>query len=162
MDKYGDEMKEYSSKSQVEYNGNIVTMPVGLNYIMRLYHHASTKVSCSSADFAYKRTLRLGEMEKLNLVANDCPNVLKELGIRSVTKYIGSHKMIDYMQEKRELPKHPHMSLQFVEILKSIGFELKTSKLSSNNFSGTSDKDIVYMNAVMKEGNSDENNDSAD
>ena len=66
------------------------------------------------------------------------------------------------MQEKRELPKHPHMSLQFVEILKSIGFELKTSKLSSNNFSGTSDKDIVYMNAVMKEGNSDENNDSAD
>ena len=149
IDKYGDEMEDYSKNSVVKYNGQKNTIPVGINYIMRLYHHASTKVSCSSADFAYKRTLRFGEMEKLNLVANDCPAILKELGIRSVTKYIGSHRLIDEIEETRELPKNPHMSLQFVEILKSMGYKLTVSKLS-DNYSYSDDKDDENMNAIIK------------
>lgn len=149
IDKYGDEMEDYSKNSVVKYNGQKNTIPVGINYIMRLYHHASTKVSCSSADFAYKRTLRFGEMEKLNLVANDCPAILKELGIRSVTKYIGSHRLIDEIEATRELPKNPHMSLQFVEILKSMGYKLTVSKLS-DNYSYSDEKDDENMNAIIK------------
>ena len=147
--KHGKAMETYSKNSIVEYNGETQVIPVGINYIMRLYHHASTKVSCSSADFAYKRTLRFGEMEKLNLVANDCPNILKELGIRSVTKYIGSHKLINQIEETRELPKNAHMSLQFVEILKSMGYKLTVSKLS-DNYSGTDEKDDDNLNAIIK------------
>ena len=162
MEKYGEEMKEYGDNSLVEYNGQQILMPVGYNYIMRLYHHASTKVSCSSAEYAYKRTLRLGEMEKLNLVANDCPNILKELGIRSITKYIGAHKMIDEMQETMELPHKTHMNLQFVEILKSLGYTVHTNKISSRNFARCSDKDIYSMNDVMKEGGYNEDSDNSD
>ena len=160
IDKYGKEMEDYSKKSVVEYNGQKSTIPVGINYIMRLYHHASTKVSCSSADFAYKRTLRFGEMEKLNLVANDCPNILKELGIRSVTKYIGSHRLINQIEETRELPKNAHMSLQFVEILKSMGYKLTVSRLS-DDYSKMDERDEEYVNDRLKnkEGKSDENDD---
>ena len=156
IDKYGKEMEDYSKKSVVEYNGQKSTIPVGINYIMRLYHHASTKVSCSSADFAYKRTLRFGEMEKLNLVANDCPNILKELGIRSVTKYIGSHKLINEIEETRTLPKNTHMSLQFVEILKSMGYKLSVSKIS-DNYTKIGEQDENNINAIIKkEKDSDE------
>ena len=53
IEKYQDQMKEYSENSIVEYSGKMNVIPVGLNYIMRLYHHAATHISCSSADFAY-------------------------------------------------------------------------------------------------------------
>ena len=124
IDKYIDQMQEYSNNSVVEYNGIQKIVPVGYNYIMRLYHHASTKVSCSSAEHGYTRTLRFGEMEKFNLIANDCPNILKELGIRSIVKYIGSHKLVTDMEETRELPKNPRLNMSFLEILKSMGYEV--------------------------------------
>lgn len=124
LDKYSDQMQEYSKNSVVTYKGKSNVIPVGFNYIMRLYHHASTKVSCSSADHGYTRTLRFGEMEKLNLGANDCPNILKELGIRSITKYVGSHKLVSDIEETRELPENPKLTLRFIEILKSMGYEL--------------------------------------
>lgn len=124
IEKYKKQMATYSKNSIIEYKGIKNTIPVGINHIMRLYHHASTKVSCSSADHGYTRTLRFGEMEKLNLVANDCPNILKELGIRSITKYVGSHKLVTDIEEKRTLPKNPKLSMQFIEILKSIGYVL--------------------------------------
>ena len=124
ISKYKEQMETFSKNSIVKYDGIETVIPVGINHIMRLYHHASTKVSCSSADYGYTRTLRFGEMEKLNLVANDCPNILKELGIRSITKYVGSHKLLDFIQETRSLPKNPKMSMQFIEILKSIGYTL--------------------------------------
>lgn len=124
IEKYKKSMETYSKNSIVEYNGVQNIIPVGINHIMRLYHHASTKVSCSSAEYGYTRTLRFGEMEKLNLVANDCPNILKELGIRSITKYVGSHKLVNDIQDTRTLPKNPKMSMQFIEILKSIGYTL--------------------------------------
>lgn len=161
IDKYKKALITFGENSIVEYNGEQSNIPVGYNYIMRLYHHASTKVSCSSADFAYKRTLRFGEMEKLNLVANDCYAILKELGIRSVTKYIGSHRLIREIEETRELPKNTHMSLQFVEILKSMGYKLTVSKLS-DNYSNIDEVDNNNLNLIIKkEAKSNEDDDNS-
>jgi hypothetical protein len=127
MEQYSSQMKTYSKNSIVEYKGEKKVIPVGINYIMRLYHHASTHISVSSANTAFQKTLKFGEMEKLNLVANDCPNILLELGIRSIKKYIGSHKLVDEMERTRELPdrKDLNISLQFIEILKSMGYDKK-------------------------------------
>jgi len=146
IEKYKKQMETYSKNSIVEYEGVKNVIPVGINHIMRLYHHASTKVSCSSADFGYTRTLRFGEMEKLNLVANDCPNILKELGIRSITKYIGSHKLVDDIQATRTLPNNPKMSLQFIEILKSVGYNLTIE--DDNQISDIDMTDEVELDTV--------------
>lgn len=150
IDKYQDQMQEYSKNSIVKYKGKTNIIPVGYNYIMRLYHHASTKVSCSSADHGYTRTLRFGEMEKLNLVANDCPNILKELGIRSITKYIGSHKLVSEIEETRELPENPKMSMRFIEILKSMGYNLQVID---------DDNDSVLEEAISTQTNDDNDED---
>ena len=66
-----------------------------------------------------------------------------------LTKYIGSHRLINDIEETRELPKNAHMSLQFVEILKSMGYKLTVSKLS-DNYSYTDEKDDENMNAIIK------------
>lgn len=152
IEKYAKQMKTYSDNSIVEFDDETNIIPVGMINIMRLYHHASTKVSCSSADFAYKRTLRFGEQEKLNLVANDCPNILKELGIRSVTKYIGSHKHITNMENTRELPKNTKLSLKFVEILKSMGYStiINGKSIMNSDFSSIDETDIKKLNDIFK------------
>ena len=164
MEKHKTQMKNFSKNSVVEFEGEEYVIPLGINYIMRLYHHASTKVSCSSADFAYKRTLRLGEMEKLNLVANDCPVTMKELGIRSVVKYIGSHKLISYMEETHKMPKKAKMHLRFAEILKTMGYEMKISDFLSDNFSDIDEADMQRLNTIIKENydNEDNNNSNSD
>ena len=178
IDKYQKQMQEYSKNSIVTFDGKTNVIPVGINYIMRLYHHASTKVSCSSADHGYTRTLRFGEMEKLNLVANDCPNILKELSIRSITKYVGSHKLVSDIEETRELPKNTKMSMRFIEVLKSIGYDLKieddTNAINvinddfNNNIDETDEDinseydevDITAFNSIIKkEMTGNENND---
>lgn len=168
IDKYHQEMQEYSKNSIVSFRGKTNIIPVGINYIMRLYHHASTHVSCSSADHGYNRTLRFGEMEKLNLVANDCPNILKELGIRSITKYIGSHKLVSEIEQTREIPKNAKISMRFIEILKSMGYELIVdfeNNQNSNDNINIENYDDVDMNAFntiikkTKEDDADENND---
>ena len=161
MDKYKKKMEKYSKDSIVEYNGISKVIPVGINHIMRLYHHASTKVSCSSADYGYTRTLRFGEMEKLNLVANDCPSILKELGIRSITKYIGSHKLVNDIETNRTLPKNPKLSLQFIEILKSMGYNLvlEDDDNTDNNTEIELDEvDIENFNNIIKREHNDESN----
>ena len=153
IEKYKDQMEAYSKNSVVTYKGVSNIIPVGINHIMRLHHHASTHVSCSSADAAYKKTLRFGEMEKLNLVANDCPNILKELGIRSLSKYVGSHKLVENIQTTRELPIKTYMSLQFVEILKSIGYNLEVDygKDHIEDYSTVMDDvDTENFNSVFK------------
>ena len=176
IEKYKDQMKEFSENSIVKYKDDVNVIPVGINQIMRLHHHASTHVSCSSADSAYKKSLRFGEMEKLNLVANDCPNILKELGIRSVTKYTGAHKMIEEIQATRTLPIKTNLSLQFTEILKSIGYSLviepstPEEKMAidaieddTSYFDAMDEIDIDNFNTLFKkESAEDENNDQAD
>ena len=164
IDKYQDQMQEYSNNSIVTYKGKTNIIPVGINYIMRLYHHASTKVSRSSAEHGYTRTLRFGEMEKLNLVANDCPNILRELGIRSITKYIGSHKLVTDIEATRELPKNAKMSMRFIEILKSIGYELiidDEPELLESNYENIDEIDENNFNStIVKKGN-DSNEDNS-
>lgn len=152
IEKYAKQMKKYSDNSIVEFEGETNIIPVGEINIMRLYHHASTKVSCSSAEFAYKRTLRFGEQEKLNLVANDCPNILKELGIRSMTKYIGSHKMVKDMETTRELPTNTRLSLTFAEIVKSMGYNIKVNgkNLTGTDYSQIDEIDIERLNSIFK------------
>lgn len=162
IDRYSDQMKEFAKNSVVEYKGQRQTIPVGMNYIMRLYHHAATHISESSADSAYGRTLKLGEMEKVNLIANGCPNILKELGIRSVTKYIGSHRMISDMEETRELPENTRLSLNFIEIVKSMGYNISIEN-NVVDYRGLSEKDYQQINSVMgKEEDSNEDNSETD
>lgn len=164
IDKYAKQMATYSKNSIVEYKGIKNVIPVGINHIMRLYHHASTKVSCSSADHGYTRTLRFGEMEKLNLVANDCPNILKELGIRSITKYIGSHKLVTNIEETRTLPKNPKLSMQFIEVLKSIGYVLTLEEDVDDNSTNIEfdDFDMDNFNNIIKKEKSGNVNESDD
>ena len=163
---YADQMKKYSENSIVTFNGETNIIPVGIINIMRLLHHASTKVSCSAEEFAYKRTLRFGEMEKLNLVANDCPNILKEIGIRSVTKFIGSHKYIRDMEATRELPNNPRLSLRFAEIMKSMGYDIKVDgkSLSNSDYSDSlaSKEDIDRLNRVFQGGSINDEDDEID
>lgn len=162
IERYADQMKEYAKNSVLEYKGQKQTVPVGLNYIMRLYHHAATHISESSADSAYGRTLKFGEMEKMNLVANDCPNILKELGIRSVTKYIGSHRMIADMQETRELPENTRLSLNFIEVVKSMGYSISIEN-NVVDYKGLDERDLQQINSIMgKEEDSNEDNSEAD
>lgn len=161
IEKYKKQMEVFSKNSVVEYKGITNTIPVGINYVMRLYHHASTHVSCSSVENAYRKTLRFGEMEKLNLVANDCPNILKELGIRSLTKYVGSHRLVNEMQETRELPTKARLNLQFIEILKSMGYELDVNykKGHLERLSRVMDDvDINGFNDLFKGDNDESNN----
>ena len=125
VEKYKDQMEEYSKNSIVEFEGQKVQIPVGIIDIIRLNHHASSKVSESSTySVNFNKMLKLGEMEKLNLVASDSKNILKELSIRSVHKYLGAIRMVREMEETRELPKHPILSLRFAQILKSIGYDV--------------------------------------
>jgi DNA-directed RNA polymerase beta subunit len=151
MEKYSSQMKTYSKNSIVEYKGEKKVIPVGINYIMRLYHHASTHISVSSANTAFQKTLKFGEMEKLNLVANDCPNILLELGIRSIKKYIGSHKLVDEMERTRELPdrKDLNISLQFIEILKSMGYEMKIDKINKPTYDNMDEVDLNNVNSLF-------------
>ena len=148
IEKYGDQMKEYAENSIVEYKGKKQVIPVGYNYIMRLYHHAATHISESSAESPYGRALKFGEMEKLNLVANDCPNTLKELGIRSVVKYIGSHRQIAEMEENRKLPEKTRLSLDFIEVVKSMGYNISIEH-NTVDYDNLDDKDLQNLNAII-------------
>lgn len=124
-DKYKDDMKKYSENSVVEFEGEQCIIPVGIIDIIRLYHHASIHISESSTfNVNFNKMLKLGEMEKLNLVASNSKNILKELSIRSVHKYFGAMNLIKNMEEKRELPEYTSLSLRFAQALKSIGYDI--------------------------------------
>ena len=164
IENYKEQMNEYTKNSVVVFNNKTAVIPVGINFIMRLYHHASTKVSCSSADFGYNRTLRFGEMEKLCLLGNDCSAILKELGIRSIVKYVGSHKLVTKIEESRELPEDAKMTMKFIEILKSMGYELTvenddTSVLTNGEDTVDEDAldtvDLTNFNSIIKKGSAD-------
>lgn len=120
VEKYSEQMKEYSENSVVEYKGETNTIPVGLINMIRVHHHAATHLSVSDV-----RKLKLGEMEKLNLVSDSSYNILKELSIRSEQKHVNSHKLIKEMKETRELPESTRLSLSFVNLMKILGYNVK-------------------------------------
>ena len=122
---YSDDIKNFSENSIVEYKGQRIKAPVGINYIMRLHHHAFTKVS--AYNFRDSKQLKLGEMEKLNLFANGCYNVLNELAVRSPNKYILTKKMLDKLELNGEIPKNIRHKGELEEILKTLGYYIDFS-----------------------------------
>ena len=120
-----EEMVNYSANSILEFEGVESIKPVGIMDIVRVHHHSSTKVSESHLKPYLVKSLKLGEMEKLNLIANGAKNILKELSIRSVSKHIGAYRMAMEMQETLELPENPILSLKFARLLKSMGYSIQ-------------------------------------
>lgn len=120
VDKHAKQMKEYSEKSIVQYKDEQTIMPVGIIDMIRVHHHAATHVSVSDV-----RKLKLGEMEKLNLISDGSYNILKELSIRSAQKHSKSHKHIETMQTTRRLPEHTNLSLTFTSLMKILGYNVK-------------------------------------
>lgn len=125
VDKYKKEMTTYSKNSIVEFEGKKQIVPVGIIDIIRLNHDAAIHISeCSTYNLDFNKMLKLGEMEKLNLISADCNNILKELSIRSIHKYYGALRLVENMQINREIPENTHLSLRFAQILKSIGYDI--------------------------------------
>ena len=138
--KYSNQMKEYADKSIVEFHGQKIKAPVGLNKMMRLYHHTSVKVSESSIHS--RKKLRLGEMEKLGLYAQDKYSILTELAIRSLKNYAGSRQLITEMQSTGELPTNLRKTLPFASILSSFGYDFKLDDKSMIHFDSSTESDI--------------------
>lgn len=124
IDKYSDEMQKFAEQSVVEFNGERAIVPIGIVKFMRVYHHASTHLSMSDANADYKKLLKLGEMEKFNLMSSDSLGILKELSLRSGHKYVGSNRINNILQETREVPTNTALSLKFASILKTMGYDI--------------------------------------
>ena len=121
---YSKEMKDFSNKSIIEFRGTETIKPCGMIDMIRLYHHASTKVSLSYLRTNTSRMLKLGEMEKLNLAATNSNNILQELSIRSVHKYSNAYYMIYELMKDRNLPKDIIPSLNFNRLIRSMSIEM--------------------------------------
>ena len=157
VENYKKELEDYASKSVVSFNGKEEIKPVGIIDMIRLYHHASTKVSESRTTSSYKKMLKLGEMEKLNLLAQGTTNILKELSIRSLQKNVGSHRLIYELETDRKLPKDTILTLRFAQLLKSFGYDIKLdgkSLVDSDTSVITLDeKDIESFNSFESDNN---------
>lgn len=152
-EKYKSQMKKYSENSIVEFQGEKAQIPVGIIDIMRLNHHASIHVSTSPVmGVNFNKMLKLGEMEKFNLVSSNSTAILKELSIRSVHKYLGSIKLIEDLEVSRELPENVSLSLRFAQILKSIGYDIlldnKPLVKSDTSNIEISEKDEKLFNSI--------------
>ena len=130
VDKYGNQMKKFSQNSIIEYNGKKSVRPIGIIDMIRVYHHASVHISESSVNSSFNKMLKLGEMEKLNLLSSDSTHILEELAIRSMQKYASPHRLIAEMQETRKLPENPRLRLRFAQLMKAIGYDIKLDRNS--------------------------------
>jgi hypothetical protein len=63
------------------------------------------------------------------------------------------------MERTRELPKNTQLSLQFIEILKSMGYELIVDDSKSIDYSDLDDVDIANFNNIIKGEDDNEDND---
>lgn len=123
--KYKKEMETYSKNSIVKYGKEKTIIPVGIIDIIRLHHHAAVHISESAVyNINFNKMLKLGEMEKFNLVASDSKNILKELSIRSIHKYLGARRLVSDMEYTRELPDGAKLNMRFAQVLKSIGYDI--------------------------------------
>lgn len=124
MEKYAEEMKEFSRKSLVTFQGVTRIKPVGIIDIIRLHHHATTKISLSYIKPNSNKMLSFGEQEKLNLAARGAFDILRELSLRSTHKHVNAVYEINKMRKTRNLPRDLQVSSKFARLLKSIGFNL--------------------------------------
>lgn len=119
---YKDDMKEFSNKSKILFNGKETINPCGINMILRLNHDAVGQQSRSYIKSNYGKMLKLGEMELLNLAARGLYDIMNELDIRSVSKHYSSFNQIKEMQKTGFIKNEPSNNLIFFNILKTIGF----------------------------------------
>lgn len=140
-EKYGNQLQKFVQNSVIEFNGERSIKPIGIIDMIRLYHHASIHISESGTDKNFNKMLKFGEMEKFNLLASKSTNILKELSIRSMQKYIGGQRLVKEMEQTRELPKNPIYSLRFAKLLKSFGYDIQLNGKSLV----ASDKSIITM-----------------
>lgn len=163
IEQYGDSMIEYANKSIVQYKDNAITMPVGIINIMRLHHDATNHLieasivdntNCESTTTSNKKVkaVRLGEMEKFNLVASNCTNILKELSYRGVHRYTNMHNLIKSIETNRMLPNDASRIYNFATIFKALGYELVLdgTSLSLSDYSNCIDEDdLNILNAQI-------------
>ena len=149
--KYSKSMLDFSNNSLIEFKGKQSIKPIGIINIIRLYHHASIHISeAKYTDIS--SALKLGEMEKLNLLSQELSNTLKELSIRSMTKYKYSYKYTKDMQNTKKLPDNLILNLRFVQLLKSIGYNIKLDNKNLINsdlheLEQLEDQDITALSA---------------
>lgn len=124
-EEYGEQMKEFASKSTVEFEDVTTIKPIGEIDIIRLLHHAPSKSSRSFLKSNTSHLLKLEEMIKLNLSANGCKNILQEFSLRSAKKHNQPYGKIKYLMETGELPENMSPKLSFALILKSMGIDMR-------------------------------------
>lgn len=122
--RYSNEIQKFARDSVISFNGEEMIKPIGIIDMIRLYHHASIHISESGLDKDFNKMLKFGEMEKFNLLSSKSTKILEELSIRSMQKYVGSHKLVTEMERDRKLPEDPILSLRFARILKSFGYDI--------------------------------------
>lgn len=133
VDKYADEMKEFSDKSVVYFDGESSIKPIGINAILRLDHDACGKQSHSYIKSNYARMLKFGEMELLNLASRGLFNIMNEIDVRSISKHHNSLAQIQTMQRNGTIVPEAANSLRFFNILRTIGFEFNLRTMNADN-----------------------------
>ena len=156
IEKYSKSMLEFSKNSIIEFKGKQSIKPIGIINIIRLYHHASIHISEAKYD-DISTALKLGEMEKLNLLSHELSDTLKELSIRSMSKYKYSYKMTKDIQNTGDLPDTTILNLRFIQLLKSIGYNIKLDDKNIINsdlheIEKIEDEDIKNMSAYEIKG----------
>ena len=149
VEKYSKELQEYSEQCLVEFEGVTTVKPCGILDMIRLLHHSAEKTSNSPLRSSNSvKSLKLEEMLKLNLAANNQKTVLKELSIRSTRKYDKSYSKIKHMMETGEFPDDLNPKLTFSTILKSMGvkMELDGESFEPNGDMGIKLEDNLYLN----------------
>ncbi len=127
VEKYQEEMNQYAEDSIVEFNGEQMRIPLGLNNIMRIHHHAVTHISQTG--------LRFGEMELLHLAANGCSAIMKELDARGTRTKCNSY----LIQETRELPHIDKIHLNMVDNFRVLGYDIDFEEVDNREDSEVTD-----------------------
>jgi hypothetical protein len=154
VEKYGEQMKEFSRQSIIEFKGKESIKPCGIINMIRVHHYASTKTSLSYIKTNSNKMLKLEEMVKLNLAANEGIEMLVELGIRSTRKHASAFRLIYDMMKDRKLPRNIMPSLNFNRLLHSMGVEMTLSGKSLvqiDNMEPNSIFKILYDHTVNNE-----------
>ena len=144
--KYGEQMKEFSKKSVIRFNGTESIHPCGINMIIRLCHNSSDKQSFSKIRSNYAHALKFGEMELLNLAARGLCGIINELDIRSMIKYKNSLQMIQELQKTGEAPYMKANDTNFFKMMEILGYSFNVDGVINEN---STDKQSIISNDVI-------------
>ena len=144
VEKYRDQMKDFSSKSIIEFQGKESIKPCGIINIIRLQHHASLQSSTSYLKANSDKMLKFSYMEELNLVANNCTDILEEFGIRSMRKHASPYTLVYEMMTSGILPRNPKLAMLFNRLLRCLGVDMTLSGKSLVNID-SNEPDFVFQ-----------------